>query len=114
MSRKTTFWGIMCIVALLLGSFGAALAGPEFSNDGNDREGKYLYRKNCRTCHDGSAASELSPISKTQAEWQKTFANYGQLECAGEWNELEQQDLTDIYTYLYNHAYDSPQPATCG
>lgn len=71
MSRNRSIWLIICLVALIMGSYGAALAGAEFTNDGNDRKGKYLYRKNCRSCHDGSEAAELSPISKTQAEWQK-------------------------------------------
>jgi mono/diheme cytochrome c family protein len=114
MSRKKLFWTGVCVVALVGSLFGAALAGSEFTNDGNGRKGKYLYRKNCRTCHDGGSAAELSPNTKTQAQWQQTFNTYEQLECAGEWQNMDQDDLTDIFTYLYDHAYDSAQPATCG
>jgi hypothetical protein len=102
------------IIAFLIGSFfGIAMAADGFTNDGNDRKGKYLYRKNCRACHDGSSATALSPNSKTQAQWQRTFEKYERLACVEEWKKNSQGDLKDIYTYLYDHGYDSPQPATC-
>lgn len=91
-----------------------AMAGDAFTNNGNDQKGKYLYRKNCRACHhpDGTA-KDLSPNSKTQAQWQRTFADYEKLQCKDEWKKLSHDDLNNVYTYLYNHGYDSPQPATC-
>jgi hypothetical protein len=103
------------LTALFIAStIGIALAADEFTNTGNDNKGKYLYRKNCRACHiAGGTAKDLSPNSKTQAQWQRTFNTYEKLACKDEWKKLAQGDLTDIYTYLYNHAYDSPQPATC-
>jgi mono/diheme cytochrome c family protein len=87
-------------------------AGPE----GNKRKGKYLFRKNCRTCHiDGGDAMELSPINKTQAEWQIVFTEdaYQKLQCKAEWEKLSDKDRTDIYTYMYKHAFDSPSPLKC-
>lgn len=104
----------MTVIALLIGSFfSISLAADAFTNDGNDRKGKYVFRKNCRSCHDGTKASSLSPNSKTQAQWQRTFEKYERLECVAEWKKNSDSDLKDIYTYLYNHGYDSPQPATC-
>jgi len=103
-----------CIVALitlfLAVSIGVVMAGEK----GNARKGKYLFRKTCRTCHieDGSA-KELSPVSKTQAEWQKVFDSIGQLECKDEWAKLSEKDTLDIYEHLYGHAFDSPAPAKC-
>ncbi len=88
--------------------------GGGFAPNGNQRKGKYLYRKHCRVCHDGSSAKELSPSSKTMAEWTDTFNNYTTLKCKDEWDKLSHKDLNDIFTYLHEHAYDSPQPATCG
>ncbi|RJP87824.1 MAG: cytochrome c [Desulfobacteraceae bacterium] len=90
-----------------------ALAADAFTSDGNDRKGKYVFRKNCRSCHDGSKAVALSPNSKTQAQWQRAFEKYERLKCVEEWKKNSQSDLNDVYTYLYNHGYDSPQPATC-
>lgn len=113
--RNWVRWtGLLFFGLIFIFGISAALAGSSFSPDGNDRKGKYLYRKNCRTCHDGSKAKALSPNSKTQAQWGRMFERYERLECTEEWSKLSQDDLQDIYTYLHNHAYDSPQPATCG
>ena len=29
------------------------------------------------------------------------------------WESLSEQDLLDMFTYLHDHAYDSPSPAKC-
>ncbi|MDY6823431.1 MAG: cytochrome c [Thermodesulfobacteriota bacterium] len=114
MTHTRRIIGLMLIALIFCGGLGIAIAADAFSADGNDRKGKYLYRKSCRTCHDGGAAAQaLSPNSKTQAQWQRAFERYERVECVDEWKKLSQNDLNDIYTYLYNHAYDSPQPATC-
>ncbi|MFP4071189.1 MAG: c-type cytochrome [Desulfovibrionales bacterium] len=85
-----------------------------FAADGNPRKGKFLYSKNCRSCH-GDTASDLSPSSFTQAEWAKKFANVEEIPCYGDWPEgLSEQDQKDIYTYLFDFAKDSPTPAKCG
>ncbi|SOB58629.1 Cytochrome c family protein [Pseudodesulfovibrio profundus] len=105
MSRK-----LMLIVSTLLISifaFSAAFA----MGGGNARKGKFLYRKNCRSCH-GTSASDLSPSSKTQAQWTATFADTGKIQCSGDWT-ISEQDLNDIFTYLHDYASDSPSPAKC-
>jgi hypothetical protein len=105
---------ILAVVAIIMTvSFVSVnLATPE----GNGRKGKYLFRKNCRSCHsEGGTAVELSPISKTQDEWQKVFSNdaYTKFPCKAEWEKQSEKDLLDIYTYMYKHAFDSPSPAKC-
>lgn len=83
---------------------------------GNERKGKYLFRKNCRACHqDGKSAPALSPDSKTQAEWMQIFENeaYKDFECADEWAKLSDSDKADILAYTHGHAFDSPSPAKC-
>lgn len=114
MKKKFGFGSTLVLFLLLVVGLGIALAGANFDNTGNERKGKYLYRKNCRTCHDGSSAKDLSANSKTQAQWKRTFERHERLQCKDEWKKLSQDNLIDIFTYLYNHAYDSPQPATCG
>ena len=103
--------GSTVIILVLLVSFvGIAMAAGK----GNARKGKYLYRKNCRTCHiENGKAKELSPISKTQAEWQKVFDGYNSLTCKDEWAKLSEKDRLDMYAHLHGHAYDSPSPAKC-
>ena len=87
----------------------------------NPRRGKVFYKANCRTCHDGSTeAVELSPLSKTISQWMREFSERGEVQtCLNRLrdhsgNELTEQDLLDIQTYLVQHAADSDQPATCG
>lgn len=103
------------IVLLVLSFMGAGLSLALASGGtGNSRKGKYLYRKNCRVCHlENGKAKELSPISKTQAQWKTTFAAQQKLPCAAEWAKLSEKDLGDIYAYLWGHAKDSPSPAKC-
>ncbi len=98
------------VMAFLVVSIGVTMAGE----GGNARKGKYLFRKTCRSCHmaDGSA-KELSPVSKTQADWQVVFDDISKLQCKDEWAALSEKDTKDIYSYLYGHAFDSPSPAKC-
>lgn len=105
--------GLFLALAGVLMSLGIASASLEFTPDGNDRKGKYLYRKSCRACHNGSQAASLSPSSKIQADWQNSFTGYEKLACKDNWDKQSPKDLNDIYSYMYNHAYDSPNPATC-
>lgn len=102
---------ILLTACLLVTSFiGLSIAFEQ----GNERKGKYLFRSKCRSCHkDGASATPLNPNSKTQAQWERAFERYERLDCADEWKDLEESDRTDILTYLYNHAFDSPSPATC-
>lgn len=106
---------VAIVLSLMLvagtGTLGMAFAA-ELTPDGNDRKGKYLYRKNCRTCHTGDKAPELSPVSKTQAKWKAAFADLKTIPCSKDWKTSD-KDLKDIYSYLFNHAYDSPSPAKC-
>ena len=108
MLRKTGT--ILIILIFLLAAIGVVMADDK----GNARKGKYLFRKNCRTCHvEGGDAKELSPISKTQADWQKAFDNYKQVKCVATWDKLSDKDRNDMFAYLHGHAFDSPSPAKC-
>jgi len=79
---------------------------------GNARKGKFLYRKNCRSCHSGEQAKDLSPADMTQAEWTATFADTAKIKCSSDWT-INEKDLNDIFTYLHDYAKDSPSPAKC-
>lgn len=86
---------------------------------GNKRKGKYTYRKVYKACFErGAVESKVPPISpadKSQAEWEALFIkkDYSQFGCQEEWSKLNDTQVTDIYTYLYEHASDSPTPAKC-
>ena len=86
---------------------------------GNKRKGKYTYRKVYKTCFERGAVDSktpsISPADKTQADWEAVFTNkdFAQFGCEEEWTNLNETEITDIYTYLYEHASDSPTPAKC-
>ena len=105
---------VIMVLALSFLAAGISLAAP--AGDGNYRKGKYLFRKNCRSCHsEGKSAKELSPISKTQANWKAAFADdkVAGYPCKDAWAKVGEKGINDIYTYLYKHAKDSPTPAKC-
>lgn len=100
---------------LTFGFISAALA----LDKGNNRKGKYTYRKIYKACHERGAVDSkkpvLSPDTKTQAQWTRVFENkdFDQFGCQEEWTALSTEDLADIYAYLHDHAADSPTPAKC-
>ena len=82
----------------------------------NPRRGKFLYRKNCRLCHkSGAKATDLSPDSKTMAQWKRAFEpkKYATYKCVADWNKRTETEIADIFSYLYKYAADSPTPAKC-
>ncbi len=86
---------------------------------GNKRKGKYTYRKVYKACMQrgevDSPKPPISPDTKTQGQWTQTFdsQDFAQFGCQQEWQTLSTKDLSDIYTYLHDHASDSPTPAKC-
>ena len=86
---------------------------------GNERKGKYTYRKVYKVCYARGAVDSkkpvLSPDSKTQGQWKRVFAKkkFEIFGCKEEWDKLSEKELLNIYTYLHAHAVDSPTPAKC-
>ncbi|MBI4912340.1 MAG: cytochrome c [Acidobacteria bacterium] len=102
----------LAVIALL------GLALPLSAEEkGSDTKGKFYFKKSCKTCHvKGGSALELTPLSKTQAQWRKVF-DAGRHGKAGEGFSPKfgtPEQIRDIKTFLINHASDSPQPETCG
>lgn len=114
-TRTLRYVAVVALVVVLVISL--AIAGAA-----NTKKGKVYFKNNCRVCHDGKTpkAATLTPMTKTQAMWQKAFAPGGAAHgCAARVKEktgtaLTEQDLADIAAYLVQHAADSDQPATCG
>jgi len=106
-------FGCVLMGTFILGFIGSATAG-------NYRKGKYLFRKNCRSCHMENAtgaqqAKILEPATYTMTEWTEAFkpekaATYP---CKAEWDKATPKGTEDIYSYLYKFAKDSPTPAKC-
>jgi len=87
--------------------------------DGNKRKGKYTYKKVYKACAErGEVESKtpvVSPGDKTQAQWTRVFEKkkFDIFKCSEEWSKLSEEDINNIYAYLYNYAADSPTPAKC-
>jgi len=113
MAKKLSLVAIVSLLSLCLS--GMVLAEPT----GNDRKGKYTYRKVYKTCMErgevASAKPILNPDAKTMAQWAKVFENkdFDQFSCKPEWSQLSEEEVMDVYTYLYKFAADSPSPAKC-
>jgi len=106
---------LLTIMMFMITSAGLALAEPE----GNKRKGKYTYRKVYKACMERGEVESPKPVqnpdSKTQAGWTEVFdkLNFEDFGCSEEWSNLNENQLLDIYTYLYSFAADSPTPAKC-
>jgi cytochrome c5 len=101
------------IAALAVVAFAASAALA--AEGGNSRHGKYLYKKSCRTCHSpGDAGGDLTPQSKTQAQWDRFFKENKHRAKPAIWKNYSPKELKDINQFLYDHAIDSDQPETCG
>ncbi|BDY06167.1 cytochrome c [Ferrimonas sp. YFM] len=100
------------LTAVLLLTVSAGLAAAE---GGNPKKGKHLYKKHCKACHSqNSEAMELTPMSKTMAQWDRFFQRNKHKAKPEVFQGLSDQALKDIQQFLYDHAADSDQPATCG
>ncbi len=101
------------IVCLALAATTATVALA--AEGGNPKKGKYLYKKSCKACHATEAeGKELTPLSKTQAQWDRFFDKGDHPNKAEAWKGLSEQDIKDINQFLFDHAADSDQPETCG
>jgi mono/diheme cytochrome c family protein len=106
-------------LVVLAGAFGLAVFVTVAGAAGaNPNHGKTLFKSTCKTCHvkDGGAR-ELTPMSKTQAQWTRVFKNIDPMTKrvqAKTGKTLAAADLADIQLFLVSHAADSDQPETCG
>ncbi len=97
-------------VALAAFTAAVAMAG------GSENKGKFNFKKTCKPCHaKAAAAGEVTPLTKTQEQWQRYFKNAKHNKGTEPLSKyMTPEQLTDVQTFLVNHAADSPQPETCG
>ena len=101
------------VIVMLLVAF--ATTTVVAAEGGNPKKGKYLFKKNCKSCHsEGATAGDLTPLAKTQAQWDRFFDKDKHEKNPEGFKGLSEKDLKDIQQFLFDHAADSPQPQTCG
>jgi len=101
----------LLVVSLFTISFAhAAIEG------GNAKKGKALAKEKCKYCHiAGANGGTMTPLSKTQRQWERFYTKDKHNKLApGAWDKLSQTEVKDTMQFMYDHAADSPQPATCG
>lgn len=83
---------------------------------GNEAKGRFYFKQTCKTCHTkGAAGGEITPMSRTQAQWARYFAKGTHHKGSEPLSKiLTPEQLRDVEVFLFNHAADSPQPETCG
>lgn len=102
---------LIACIALVAFAASPALA----AQGGNPKKGKYLFKKECKSCHaDGTEGKKLTPLSKTQAQWDRFFEKDKHKAKPEVFKKFSDQDLKDIQQFLFDHAADSDQPETCG
>jgi mono/diheme cytochrome c family protein len=94
-------------------SFSTALSAEK---KGNQAKGRFYFRQTCKTCHvKGAAGGEVTPLSKTMAQWQKYFTAEKHSKGSEPLTKvMPPEQITDVHAYLVEHAADSLQPETCG
>ncbi len=92
-----------------------ATAGTN-SPKGSETKGRAYYRQMCKDCHaKGAKGGEVSPLTKTQAQWRTYFQKAKHAGGAEPLTKyMDDAKLLDVQVFLINHAADSPQPETCG
>ena len=106
---------VLTVCVFVLSTVGLSLAIEK----GNKRKGKYTYRKVYKACFErgevDSKTPPISPADKTMEEWTALFesGDFKQFGCQEEWGKLSEKAVSDIYTYMHDHAADSPTPAKC-
>lgn len=107
-----TIMSLVFVGLLALAPVSARPAGQK----GNEAKGKFYFKRTCKSCHvKGEKGGEVTPLSKTQAQWQAYFAKGKHMKGTEPLTKyLTPEQLNDALTFVHNHAVDSPQPETCG
>lgn len=94
--------------------FAITFALASSPSKGNPDRGRKQFRSSCKDCHvKGGAGGEVTPLSKTAAQWRSFFekGNHAKGALA---QLMGEQSLLDVQAYLVAHAADSEQPEICG
>ncbi|BCA79406.1 c-type cytochrome [Desulfuromonas sp. AOP6] len=106
---------VMKMTALLLGLL-VFVAPVLAASDAGGGRGRYLFRKDCRTCHGSEGrAVALTPQSRTADEWRTFFEAEQQKNHAEAWQNIGDRNLDKIKEFVMLNASDvfSSKAADC-
>ncbi len=111
-SLRLILFAAISLAGVALLSSVASAGAPK----GSETKGRTYYRQFCKDCHaKGAKGGEVSPLTKTQAQWRTYFQKAKHAGGAEPLTKfMDETKLLDVQTFLINHAADSPQPETCG
>jgi cytochrome c5 len=92
------------------------LAAPAVFAADASGPGRDLTKAKCKSCHyEGSTAGTMTPLSKTQKQWERFFEkSQHEKKAPGKLQGITDKEMELIREYLFNHSADSPHPETCG
>ena len=104
-----------CLTLLFASLFTVTIAHAAIEG-GDSKAGKALAKEKCKYCHlAGSDGGTMTPLSKTQKQWERFYKKDKHNKLAPEaWDKISSNELIDIMQFMYDHAADSAQPETCG
>ena len=104
-----------CLTLLFASLLTVAIAQAAIEG-GDSKAGKALAKEKCKYCHlAGSDGGTMTPLSKTQKQWERFYKKDKHNKLAPEaWDKISSNELIDIMQFMYDHAADSAQPETCG
>lgn len=85
---------------------------------GKVENGKKIFKETCKSCHNGKKAKKLTPSRKMRAQW-KRYLKDNQKKLARKHAakdvtvKLSEEELNNLWAFLYVGAMDSEKPQTC-
>jgi cytochrome c553 len=85
---------------------------------GKVETGKVLFKEKCKSCHNGKSAKKLTHAKKMRSQW-KRYLKDNQRKLARKHAakevtvKLSEQELNDLWAFVYVGAMDSEKPQTC-
>jgi mono/diheme cytochrome c family protein len=107
---------VLISLTVFFAAFAFSVVFSSEQKKGNQAKGRYYFRQACKNCHaKGGAGGEVTPLSKTMAQWKTYFANARHSKGTESLIKvMPAEQINDVGAYLVEHAADSLQPETCG
>ncbi len=76
--------------------------------------GESLFIQKCGECHKQGEAPVFAPVKYASSQWERFFERKKHRRKADIGNHITDEEISQIKTYLINHAADSDRPIAAG